>query len=102
MLHSVLSVKLGNFYHILNFVNNWNGEPCEMKTSGTITWSGGGTGGEFFYEQSDTIGSVGGVPIIPDNITLQLNGDVITVKDYVSKSYVDAMLGNVESLLASI
>ena len=74
-----------------------------MKTSGTITWSGGGTGGEFFYEQSDTIGSAaGGVSLVPDNSTLELNGNVLSVKDYVSKSYIDAMLGDIEASLASI
>ena len=59
-----MSPVLGDFYRVINFVNNWSGSAFTAKTAGTITWTAGGSGGEFFYEQSNTMtqGGVGGAP----------------------------------------
>ena len=71
---------------------------------GTLTWSSGGTGGDFFYEQNDTQGggSAGGSDLIPDGVTIGLTGNTIAVNDYVSKSYVDGMFATMQTNIANI
>jgi hypothetical protein len=75
-----LTLNLGDFYRILNFVNNWDGSPNTAITSGTLTWVPGGSGGNFFYEQTNTQAEVGdgNATFQPDHITLINNGNILT------------------------
>ena len=102
--YNTLQLNPGQWFTILNFVSNWEGIEITEQTSGTLTWTLASTGtNNFLYEQFNTQNTTGTGGFPPDETTITLNSaGKLQVIDYVSKTFVDTMLGNVEALILAI